>query len=289
MSKKKINIAHVGNDLWFDWKSDIVFGLLHAFADHQIDVTVSHNTFDNTRLNLLIGADWLSWNQQAVAALQSLEHGYSVFEVEEYCGGHLHRRDGWPADVYNEILRNSEFIATPYVANYREMKDKFQLPRGVQYTQWGFHETFRNPRISRSSAPDQPLLFFGMIKGQREEKIKYLKDTQGLQIEVWDGKGPQELLNYKLCKCLGLLHLNHSSEQQIINPFRLMRAIANGVPVVTVEEEDQDQYASYMYKVDAQTVSQQRIDELLAEADLDELLGRRASLSKNIEKLVALL
>ena len=68
-----------------------------------------------------------------------------------------------------------------------------------------------------------------------------------------------------------------------------MRAIANGVPVVTIEEEDQDQYASYMYKVDAQTVSQQRIDELLAEADLDELLGRRASLSKNIEKLVALL
>ena len=139
------------------------------FADHQIDVTVSHNTFDNTRLNLLIGADWLSWNQQAVAALQSLEHGYSVFEVEEYCGGHLHRRDGWPADVYNEILRNSEFIATPYVANYREMKDKFQLPRGVQYTQWGFHETFRNLESQDPALQINPPIFWHDKRSERRE------------------------------------------------------------------------------------------------------------------------
>ena len=57
---KRVNIAHIGDGPWFDFKADIIFGLFHALSDSGVDVSITQNDFDEHEFNLIVGADWLA-------------------------------------------------------------------------------------------------------------------------------------------------------------------------------------------------------------------------------------
>ena len=82
----RIHIANLGLPEFFDRKSDIIYGLYHAFSSLGHDLSVGHNIIENKRLNIIIGSDIISGDAEALLSLQKNKCDYAIYEVENYNG-----------------------------------------------------------------------------------------------------------------------------------------------------------------------------------------------------------
>ena len=164
---KRVNIAHIGDGPWFDFKSDIIFGLFHALSDSGVDVSITQNVFDEHEFNLIVGADWLT-NSTSLQYLKLLKKGYAIFEVEDYCGGFINGREDWPAAVYNELIANARFVLTLYLECARHKRFRAEQ-ENVLYAV-GAAQVFKNPRVFRADRTKTS--FHWNVKGIGKRKLK---------------------------------------------------------------------------------------------------------------------
>jgi hypothetical protein len=234
----KIAITHVGSNEWFNYKSEIIYGLYHTLRRLGYDVEINHNNFSENCHNLIIGADWLANNSMSGKLVKS-KISYSIYEVEAYDGITINHRENFDNLAYQELIDHSEFVITPYKYNLMSYS-KAGFSGKTVYCPWGFYDELIDPNLTRIMEKKFDAIFFGMLKGDRKIKIEKWRDDFKIK-HVGPGE-PFSMRSYFINSARYALSLSYGSSEHFINPFRIIYLLSNGVDVLSDSLEDDDGY-----------------------------------------------
>lgn len=243
----RLNIAHIGNNDWFNYKSEIIYGLFHAFSKLGHDVSIQHNNFSKNRHNILIGADWLT-DEKNVEALKKTKIEYSIFEVEAFDGKTINHRNNFNVQSYLDLAEHAKAIITPYQYNLAGYADSGMKEKTI-YAPWGFYEQLVDPNICPVQDPLFHATFFGLAKGLRRGKLDFLIRKLPDRVICIDNKLPHLIRPYYLSHSRYALSLSSGDIEHFVNPFRIFYLLANGIPVLSDSLEDADGYLDFVEKV----------------------------------------
>lgn len=249
----KINIVHLGLPDFFLRKSDIIYGLYHALQSLGYDTTITHNQLNGKSMNLIIGSDIVSSDPSAIQQLIRADFDYAVFEVENFNGSTINYIPDFPLNNYLMLLENAKFIITPYQYNLRSLVSVCGQEK-VRYAKWGYHESMKTGNVSRTNKFEFDALFFGLIKGTRQQKYETLKQNLSSKIKVITAKDPYTLRDYAVSQSRFGLSLSYGETDDFVNPFRLFYMAANGMPILADNVKDSDDYLNICEKVSHDTL-----------------------------------
>lgn len=238
----KINIVNIGNKEWIDFKSDISIALYWSLRDLSHDVVMSVNQFETDRVNLLIGADFIANDMNAIQTIIKSKIDYIIFEVESYDGYTINGRKEFNNEAYKLLLEYSKLIITPYLENINSYLGEYK--NKLTYMRWGFHQSMVSEKIIKNTNLRYDGIFFGLLKGERAEKIEKLKSITQINLKILTRQDPIMLRDYYVSCAKWGLNLSYGSNEKFINPFRLYYMMANGVPVMADGGRDEDRYLS---------------------------------------------
>jgi hypothetical protein len=250
----KLNISHLGSNDWFNYKSEIIYGLFHAFSKLGHDVTILHNNFSTDRHNILIGADWLA-NEKNTQALIQTKIDYSIFEVEAFDGKSINHRANFNINSYLELIQHAAQIITPYKYNLAGYSAS-GVKEKIVYAPWGFYEESIDPNIRLIENKNFYATFFGLAKGLRKDKLDFLMRKFPEKIICVDNRMPHLIRPYYLSNSRYALALAYGEIEHFVNPFRIFYLLANGIPVLSDSTEDQDGYLNFVQQLDIQAMPQ---------------------------------
>ncbi len=246
----KINICNFGNNEWFNFKSDIIFGLFFSLQKLGSDVFIAHNHIRPDCLNVIVGADYIPHNNQLVEMFlsnaTSKNFDFCVFETEIFDGHTLNERPDFNAVMYLDLLSNAKFIFTPYQHNLTHYAE-----RGIklEYLKWGHNNGVR----MYENTPDRHLFdacFLGVIKGLREQKLIKLQKEMGERLIFVTIGSPFQYREYGEVNAISLLSLEHKKPGNPVNPFRIQRALSNNKIVIHDHDYDLDGYTEPCFYFD---------------------------------------
>ena len=243
----KINIAHFGSTDWFNYKADIIYGLYHAIRKANSDVTISHNSFSSNRLNLIIGADWLSGLSLEKIKKITNSFDYCIYEVEYFDGLTINNRKDFNTNHYLEILNHSKMVITPYLNQYNLYNNLINVCPTF-YSKWAYFDEVKDINIVRNFNFERDAIFFGLIKGAREKKAKILESK--IKFKSIGPKIPHTMRSYYLSSSKYGLLISAGENEKFINPFRLGVMLGNDIPVFADITNDEDNYRSYAHSLD---------------------------------------
>ena len=238
----KIHIANLGSPGFFDWKSDIIYGLFHALTSLGHCVTIGHNSIEGKRLNIIIGSDIIAGDHSVTQSLTSNKCDYIIYEIENFNGKTINYRENFNLENYKLLLRKAQLVITPYSYNLRTLRAFCGAETPIEYAKWGFHQNMVNPNIDRNRKFIHDALFFGLVKGTRFEKCDRLSLRFGNRVQLVDEKLPFTVRDYYISSCKYGLSLSYGQTDDFVNPFRIMGMLANGMPVLADHEKDADGY-----------------------------------------------
>ena len=280
----KLNICNIGNKEWLDFKAEISFGLFFAFQDLGYDVTMSVNHFSVSRLNLIIGADFLADNSENVHHIVRSKIEYVIFEVERFDKTGINDRDNFNLELYKLLIEHSKFVITPYLYNVHSIANLYGSEK-IRYARWGFHEKMVKPTIVRSKNFEFDALYFGLLKGKRAEKIQNLLSRESYTLKVQSRNDPILFKDYFVSCCKWGLNLSYGSAEKFINPFRLYYMTSNGMPVLADGGNDADNYLSV-----CEVVNFSKFSEYLTNGNTDisflQDKCRASRLSENLKQIL---
>jgi hypothetical protein len=250
----KINIAHLGPNEWFNFKSEIIYGLFHTLSDLGHDVVVTHNQLDKFRLNILIGADWLAKSEN-LKFINENSVDYFIYEVEAVVNGTINHRSDFDMHSYLEIIDRAKLIFTPYRFNQKAYQDLGFEDKTI-YAKWGYYSEIIDLNIRRDINRDYLGIFFGLLKGDRKDKLQTLQANMPGKIAVIGPNQPHMMRAYYLSKSEYALSLSYGESEHFINPFRLQYLTSNGIPVISDSLNDQDHYLNLTIKVFGSAIEQ---------------------------------
>ncbi|MBE9639943.1 hypothetical protein [Salipiger mangrovisoli] len=280
----KINVCHIGNREWLDFKADIAYGLLFALEELGHDVVMRINNFEQNRLNIIIGADFLAASEDTVRQIRGSTIDYAIFEVENFDGATINQRPNFPLSSYTSLVEGARFVITPYLANLSAYAGVCDAAK-IRYARWGFYEQLRDPRIVRRKDFDFEALFFGLLKGSRAEKVDRLVNTHGRTVKILGRNDPLTVKDYFVATCKWGLNLSYGASEKFINPFRLYYMAANGMPILADPGADQDGYLGLCEVVGFEHLPA-RLDDAVIDADTLAERCRAHSLSQNLKAVL---
>lgn len=239
----QINIANIGNKEWLDFKSDITFGLYFALKELDHDVTISINNLESNKLNIIIGADFLSDHTKFINQVVKSNIEYVIYEVEKFDEFIINDRSNFNSQSYRILIEAAKFIVTPYLFNVKSYSRCLDSKK-IHYARWGFHESMVNKNILRSNNFDFDGLFFGLLKGLRLEKMRSLAANKKIKIKLVGRDDPLLYRDYFISSCKWGLNLSYGDTEKFINPFRLYSMGSNGMPILSDGGKDEDDYLS---------------------------------------------
>jgi hypothetical protein len=257
----RLNVCNLGDDDWFNYKSDIVFGLGHALQTVGHDTTIAHNRPAADRLNVLVGTDQVPLDRGLADLftrnLASPAFEYCVFETEVFNGRTLNLRENFDVDLYLELLAGARFVFTPFLSNTRHYGE---VGIETRYLTWGHNG---GVRIYETSPSDFRFdaCFVGTIKGLREQKLAALKRSMGDRLITVDGSVPFQFREYGEINAASILSIDYCAPAYPVNPFRIQRALSNAKIVLHDHEDDADGYTRDCIKT---TMECAEIKEILA-------------------------
>lgn len=239
----QINIANIGNKEWLDFKSDITFGLYYGLKELRHDVTISINNLESKKLNIIIGADFLSADTKFINQVVKSNLEYVIYEVEKFDEFRINDRSNFNSQSYRILIEAAKFIVTPYLFNVSSYS-RYLDSKKIHYARWGFHESMVNENISRSNNFDFDGLYFGLLKGLRLEKMRSLAANKKIKIKLVGRNDPLLYKSYFISSCKWGLNLSYGDTEEFINPFRLYSMGSNGMPILADGGKDEDDYLS---------------------------------------------
>lgn len=237
----KFNICNVGTKEWIDFKADISFGLYASLLELGHDTSISVNNFYLDRLNIIIGADFLAGNVENIRHLLKSKVEYVIFEVEHFDGFTVNSREQFNIEDYKLLIENAKFVITPYLANVESYNQHIGDGK-ARYARWGYHEKMTNDKIIRRSEFEFDALFFGMLKGDRANKMRALTNGQNYTVKLLAQNDPLMFKDYFVSRCRWGLNLSYGEREKFVNPFRLYYMAANGMPILADGGIDADDY-----------------------------------------------
>ena len=239
----QINIANIGSKEWLDFKSDITFGLYYGLKELGHDVTISINNLESNKLNIIIGADFLSADTKVINQVVKSNLEYVIYEVEKFDEFRINDRSNFNSQSYRILIEAAKFIVTPYLFNVKSYS-KYLDSKKIHYARWGFHESMANKNISRSNNFNFDGLYFGLLKGLRLEKMRSLAANKKIKIKLAGRDDPLLYKSYFISSCKWGLNLSYGDTEEFINPFRLYSMGSNGMPILADGGKDEDDYLS---------------------------------------------
>jgi len=240
----KLNIAHFGSNEWFNYKADIIYGLYHAFRRLSFDVTISHNNLSKNIINIIVGADWLGNLKFEQVKHIINNYKYCLYEVEHFDGQTINNRADFNVQHYFEIINNAILIFTPYKYEF-DIYQKFVGIKNLIYCKWAYYDEVKDFNIVRNTNYEWDAIFFGLVKGERINKIKLI--SKRLNVAVVGTKTPHSMRSYYLSSSKYGLIISSGSNEKFINPFRLGVMLGNGIPVYSDKNLDDDNYLQYSH------------------------------------------
>lgn len=244
----KINIAHIGSNDWFNYKTEIVYGLYHSLVRLGHEVGMSHNQLLPDFHNIIIGADWLTEDAH-VQHIKKTKLDFSVFDVEGFDGKTVNQRPSFNIKTYLELLCSSRFIFSPYRYNFKAYAN-CGLSEKCKYTPWGYYEELIDPNISSRAPKLFDAVFFGLLKGERVEKLNKLAAIPNMRLKAVSNSDPHMMRAYYLSATRYGLSLSAGKNEFFVNPFRIYLMAANGIPVLADNLKDEDNYLQYAIRKD---------------------------------------
>ena len=281
----KINIAHIGSDEWFNFKSEIIYGLFHAFCELGYDVVITHNQLDKLRLNILVGADWLA-KPEYLKFIKDHNLEYFIYEVEAVADGTINHRHDFDISAYLEIVERSKLVFTPYIFNQKAYQNLGYGGKTL-YTKWGHYSQIVDPNIRRDINREYHGVFFGLLKGDRKSKLELLQHNLPGKVAVIGRSQPHLMRAYYLSKTDYAVSLSYGISEHFINPFRIQHLVSNGIPVICDSENDEDGYLDLAIR--AKTLEEMESSLKLppmSSAELQEM-GRQTTLTSELKKIFA--
>jgi len=244
----KLSIINLGLPEFFDRKSDIIYGLFHAFTDLGFNTTIEHNQFNAKSLNIVIGSDIIAGDANAVRQLTQSGVDYVIYEVENFNGKTINYRQDFKLQNYLDLLSRAKFIITPYSHNVPYLSAVCGAAK-IHYARWGYHRRMMNNNIQRDGNFTYDAVFFGLIKGSRFQKYELLKKTCGEKVKILTEKDPFTIRDYTISKSKCGLALSYGMTDDFVNPFRLYYMVANGMPVLADHTKDKDNYLQICHQL----------------------------------------
>lgn len=242
-----INIAHIGSNEWFNYKSEIIYGLYHCLRRLGHEVSISHNNFDAKKHNIIIGADWLAEDSHT-QKLSAAKIEYSIYEVEAYDGETVNHRANFNSAAYRQLIDKAVAVITPYRYNFDSYSNAGHQGKTL-YCPWGYYDEMIDLNIVRSNVFIFEGVFFGLAKGLRAQTLSNLS-KQGANVALLDTKSPHLFRSYYLSTSKYGLVLTSGNQEHFVNPFRVFHLIANGIPVLSDSECDGDAYLMHSKCID---------------------------------------
>lgn len=239
-----INIAHLGSDPWFNYKSDIISGLYCALVGLGHDVVVTHNRIDPSRFNILLGADWVQ-STALVQQFREIPRGFAVFEVEHLKNDTVNSRTNFNWGLYLELIDAAAFVFSPYTLNGLAYAKHGYGGKFASF-KWGFYPELVDPRYKGGMRKVYACCFVGMAKGSRQALLQAFAKRYGEEFQLVTTSDPFCLKDFKLMQSRwGLSLRNELDRVESINPFRIFHHLANGIPVLANHREDPDGYSEF--------------------------------------------
>ena len=242
----KLNISHFGSNDWFNYKADIIYGLYHAFKRLSFEVTISHNNLSKNIINIIVGADWLGNLKFEQVKQITNNYKYCIYEVEHFDGKTINNRLDFNLNHYLEIINHSILIFTPYKYEFNIYK-KFTEATNLLYCKWAYYDEVKDANIVRSSNYEWDAVFFGLVKGERINKINLI--SKKLNIVVVGTKIPHSMRSYYLSSSKYGLIISSGINEKFVNPFRIGVMLGNEIPVYSDKNMDDDNYLQYSNKL----------------------------------------
>ncbi|MCF8165264.1 MAG: hypothetical protein K9J35_01190 [Rhodoferax sp.] len=274
----KINIAHLGTGEWFNYKSEVIYGLFHTFNLLGYETTVSHNQMDPKCLNILIGADWIA-KPEHINFMKKNQINYFIYEIEAIYQNTINGRGDFDFVSYLELIDNAKQIVTPYqfcINSYREIGfgDK------ISYVRWGFYEELIDQNIKRNISRSYLGVFFGLLKGNRMDTMSKLKVKFPDKFISLGYESPHLCRAYYLSKTNYSLSLSYGDKEHFINPFRLQYLVANGVAVISDSKKDDDGYLQMTTNVNTDLIHLEIQKSPMPPKQLEEIARSRSLFSE---------
>ena len=244
-------ICHVGPSKWYDYKIEAINGLYFSLLRLGKDVTIEHNRLDKSRLNLLIGADFLVANKNATSQILQGGFDYAIFEIEKFDGISINSRKGFDIELYLSLIASAKFVFTPYMYNIKSYGTA-GFGAKIRYLRWGFYPELVIPGRTFKEEKVWDACFFGLAKGKRKETIEDL--SKKIKLKVLGPQDPIHLRNYVLARSRYGLSLHYGPEEAFVNPFRIGLFLANRVTVLSDSKIDDDGYLSPTTSVDSEDI-----------------------------------
>jgi len=281
---KKITIAHIGSNEWFNYKEEIIFGLYHALRSCGHQVQIKHNQLDEQSINFIIGGDWLS---QDIKFQQFIDNKlkYYIFEVENFDGTTINNRQGFNLKNYCQMIDASLGVITPYLYNIDTLNKINIIDKNkIQYLKWGYFDEVIDPNIVRTQARNIHGTFFGLLKGDRLTKAQMLQAKLQSQVRFLGREQPHAFKAAALSSSNYALSLAYGDSEKFVNPFRLYYLFANGVNVISDNTIDADGYLQLAIKAPISDFVDQMLNHVPDERVLIER-ARMNNLKQNIKTL----
>ena len=244
----KLSISNLRLPEFFDRKSDIIYGLFHAFNDLGYNTVIEHNQINCKALNIVIGSDVIAGDANAVRQLRQPGIDYAIYEVENFNGNTINYRHDFNLENYSHLLQGAKFIITPYLHNVPHLSAVCGAKK-VHYARWGYHRYMDNNSIQRNGDFAFDALFFGLIKGSRVQKYELLKSALGDKAKILTQNDPFMIRDYAVNKSKFGISLSYGETDDFVNPFRLYYMVANGMPVLADHTTDKDNYLDICNKL----------------------------------------
>ena len=281
---KKITIAHIGSNEWFNYKEEIIFGLYHALRSLGYEVQIKHNQLDEQSINFIIGGDWLS---QDVKFQQFIDNKlkYYIFEVENFDGVTINSREGFNLKNYCQMVEKSLGVITPYLYNIDTINKLDIIDKDkIQYLKWGFFEEVIDPNIVRTQARNIHGTFFGLLKGDRLAKAQMLQSKLQNQVRFLGREQPHAYKAAALSSSHYALSLAYGESEKFVNPFRLYYLFSNGVNAISDNTIDADGYLQLAIKAPIANFVDQMLRQVPDESELIER-AKMNNLKHNIKAI----
>ena len=235
----KYAICHIGPSKWYDFKVEAIHGLYFSLLRLGRDVTIEHNRVDKSRLNILIGADFLAGNNESTNNIISQGFDYVIFEIEKFDGNSINSRKKFNIELYLSLIQSAQFVITPYKYNVRTY-EAAGFSEKIRYLKWGLFPELVIPGRTFKEEKIWDACFFGLPKGTRKQTLDELSTK--MKLKVLGPRDPIHLRDYVIARSKYGLSLNYGPEEAFVNPFRIFLFLANNLPVLSDSKNDEDDY-----------------------------------------------
>ena len=252
MKPKFINVTHIGQNNWFDYKNELIFAISNSLERLGFDVSVTANHLKQNAVNLIIGADILIkdeaslQNTCSLAAAGKLE--IALFDPEVIVDSSLNGRTDWNRSGLLNLARHSTICGSLFHSTNR-----FYNSNGIRssFIRWRPNTGifWYNPYNLYTAIKKNRIAFTGLVKQRRVDTLSELSRIENLEIALTSVEDPYTMRFQAERSSSSILALDWGQRTSPINPSRAFSALINGKHFFHDHALDQEGYGAHGYSI----------------------------------------